>query len=457
MNYLFKAVLTEKGWQENVRITVDGSGTITKICPDAAGGDAEYIHGYALPGFQNAHSHAFQYAMCGLAECFSPGNTPGNFWSWRDAMYRVALAISPEQMENIAAMLYAEMLKNGYTSVAEFHYVHHDVSGKPYGNLSEMGERLVAAAERAGIRITLLPVFYCKGGFGKAANIMQRRFISASYQDYLQLLDASSVSVKYYRNASIGAAAHSLRAVEERDLIAASLLSAVYPFHLHISEQQQEIEDCIAYYGQRPVEWLYNHVEVNENFHLIHATHLNDDEVKAVASSKAHVVLCPSTEGNLGDGRFRLKDFRNRKGRWSIGSDSQIGLGYLEELRILDYAQRIHSHRRDTFVTETSGNSGFNALEESWFGGKKAMGTAIADTFFEVGAPLDAVVFDANWLLLATASEKNRCNTIVYSAQQRHILGTMTDGKWVVKDGIHFSEEEINRLFVRSLHEINMR
>ena len=270
MKYTFKGLLQNTGWIENAAVTVDEQGIITNISENnSSEPDSEYINGYAIPGFQNAHSHAFQYAMAGLAEKHNTGANPDDFWSWREAMYQLALSVSPEQLEAIAAMLYSEMVRNGYTHVAEFHYVHHDKNGQSYNNLAEMGARLVAAAQKAGINITLVPIFYQKGGFGQAPNDRQRRFISPDIDSYLKLLQASEKACKTYTGANIGIGIHSMRGVEPGDIakIAKSGPQDI-PFHIHISEQLKEIEDSIAYLGKRPAEWMLENVEMNDRFHL---------------------------------------------------------------------------------------------------------------------------------------------------------------------------------------------
>jgi len=454
-SYTFKAILTDNGWLEDATVNIDSDGKILSV-ESLENSDSEKINGFALPGFQNAHSHAFQYAMAGLAEYFETDTNPDDFWSWRDAMYRVALSLSPEQMEDVAAMLYAAMLRHGYTSVAEFHYVHHQKDGTHYENLSELGERLVAAAKKTGIRITLIPMFYQKGNFGMEPNELQRRFIFKNFDEYLQLLEASKKSVSFYEKANLAVGSHSLRAVQKDDLIETAKLSSEYPFHIHIAEQLKEIKDCVDFYGKRPAEWLLENTNVNENFNLIHCTHLNDFEVEHIAKSGANVVLCPSTEGNLGDGRFRFADYQNCKGNWSIGTDSQISVNPLEDLRILDYGQRIYTHRRDTFFKEKSGDSGFNALKTIWKSGRKAMNFQ-NERFFKKGDYFDAVVFDAKAPLLASSSLKNLCNTIVYASDQSHILGTIISGDWLVKEGKHRGFDEISSKFIHTLNTLKIR
>ncbi|MFT4061848.1 MAG: formimidoylglutamate deiminase [Edaphocola sp.] len=453
--YRFKGLLTENGWLENAVVSLGTDGNITDINTDTHA-PATYVDGYAVPGFQNAHSHAFQYAMAGLAEYFEGPEVPDDFWSWRNAMYRVALALDPADMETVATMLYAEMLRNGYTSVAEFHYVHHDENGKKYNNLAEMGERLVAAAQRTGIRITLVPICYQTGNFGIPSYDLQRRFISHTIEEYYQLFEASKQAVSHYEHANLAAGAHSLRAVGKEDLIAVSKMARQYPFHIHVAEQLKEINDCQAYYGCRPAEWLLAHCDVNSNYNLVHCTHLADNEVAGIARSGANVVLCPSTEGNLGDGRFRFKEYQQHGGKWSIGTDSQISVNHLEDLRLLDYVQRTNTHRRDTFFHPQRGDSGFNALHMAHTAGRAAMGEKVA-TPFAIGQSFDAVIIDAQAPLIATSSLKNICNTLVYAGDTSHLMGTMVAGKWVAQNNKHQHHEAIAQEFMATMKRLKLR
>lgn len=422
--FRFKALLQNQGWLENAAISVDDLGKITAISQES---DGEFINGYAIPAFQNAHSHAFQYAMAGLAENHAGDD---DFWSWREAMYSLALNLNPDEMKTIATMLYAEMLRLGYSNVAEFHYVHHDKDGNPYNNLATMGEAVVEAAKEAGIKITLIPIFYQKGGFGIEPNERQRRFISKTFDDYAKLFSASAELCEKYSHANIAVGIHSMRGVNHEDILRViNNLPNNIPFHIHVSEQLKEVEDCVNYLGKRPVEWLLDNCELNERFHLVHATHLTEDETENLAKSQANVVLCPSTEGNLGDGLFPLRQFQKFGENWSIGTDSHIGLNPLEELRLLDYGQRLISHKRNTF----SGDSGLFAINKATIAGRKAMNNFTKD-FFAVGEPFDACVIKADAPLLEYVKLENLTSTIVYSTDSSQILGTFVDGKVVAKD-----------------------
>jgi formimidoylglutamate deiminase len=457
--YYFKGILQNTGWKENTGFSVSNKGIITDISSfDPQNKSSEMIDGFAIPGFQNAHSHAFQYAMAGLAERHeNTTSTPDDFWGWREAMYQLALRMNPEQMEAIATMLYAEMARHGYTNVAEFHYVHHDKNGKPYANLAEMGNSLISAAKSVGIGITLVPIFYQKGGFGQEPNDRQRRFISPTIDTYLELLESSREACKHYQQANIAIGIHSMRGVEPSDIaeIAKSGPQDI-PFHIHVSEQLKEIEDAVKYLGKRPVEWLLDHVDMNDRFHLVHATHLTDDEISGIAKSEANVVLCPSTEGNLGDGLFPLRKYQENDGKWSIGTDSHIGLNPLEELRLLDYGQRLISHKRNTYSSRYQEDSGMYAIEMATKTGRKAMNNFTTD-FFKVGEPLNACIIDASSPLLATTSTKNRTSTIVYATDPNMQLGTIANGEMIVNNRSHTKYLGIKEQFVKTINELKNR
>lgn len=455
-SYYVKGLLQNDGWQEDVTVTVDDNGCIESI-DKGKQADAIELNGYALPGFQNAHSHAFQYAMAGLAEIHDIGANPDDFWSWRDAMYKLALSVDPDQMEAIAAMLYAEMLRHGYTHVAEFHYVHHDKNGRHYANLSEMGERMIAAAQSVGIGITLIPIFYQKGGFGKDPVEGQKRFLSHDADQYYRLLEASRKSCELYDRANVAIGIHSLRGVDPQVIKeVARDGDQDLPFHIHISEQLKEVEDSIAYLGKRPVEWMLDNVEMDGRYHLVHATHLTDHEVKGIAQSGAHVVLCPSTEGNLGDGLFPLRRFQELGGKWSIGTDSHIGINPLEELRILDYGQRLITHKRNTFVSPTEGDSGRYAIDMALQSGRRAMGND-QHTYFEVGAPFDAFIMSSDAPLLAVSGTEKVLSTLVYSSDASHHLATIARGRCVVSYNKHVKYETIKSQFVKTIKDLGSR
>ncbi|WP_187260518.1 formimidoylglutamate deiminase [Pontibacter beigongshangensis] len=425
--YRFDYLLLKDAWMQPAYVGIDREGVVQYLSSEKPATTAaiEAVAGAALPGFQNAHSHAFQFGMAGMAEIHEKG-AADDFWTWREAMYTCALRYNPSELKSVAVELYRQMLRNGYTQVAEFHYLHHDKEGKPYANLAETGERLVEAAAEAGIKITLIPVFYQKGDFGKEPHSKQRRFISKDTDAYLKLLESSLRAISGYPKASLGFGVHSLRAV------AAAAIVATYangpkglPFHVHAAEQLKEVEACVEYLGQRPVEWLLNNMAVGPGFHLVHCTHMTTEETKRLAQSGATVILCPGTEANLGDGIFSLGDYAGHGGAWAIGTDSQISLNPLEDLRWLDYAQRLTTHKRNTFD-----NGAAHMVRNSILHGRKAMGEN-AEEYFSLGKPLDAAVYDLTRPALAQANPTHLLPAIVYTADSSALLGTMVNGKWV--------------------------
>jgi formimidoylglutamate deiminase len=428
--YAFPHLLLKDGWLSPAYVGVDQQGLIQYLSSEAPaepGSSVQRVNGVALPGFQNAHSHAFQYGMAGMAEQHAVG-TRDDFWSWREAMYACAETFSPEQTEQVATTLYQHLLRNGYTSVVEFHYLHHDPTGRPYANLAEMGERLVAAARTAGIKITLVPVFYQKGDFGREPQPRQRRFISPTLDSYFNILDASRQAVTHYERARLGFGVHSLRAVEAADVLATHAQGPTdLPFHLHAAEQTLEVERSLAHLGARPVEWLLDNLPLSDRFHLVHCTHMTPDETSRLARSGAQVVLCPGTEGNLGDGIFPLVDYAEAGGSWSIGTDSHISLNPLEDLRWLDYGQRLIHRRRNIFADGAS-----VLVEKTFFAGQRAAGRTVTN-YFALGQPLDAVVYDLNQPLLAQAGTQHLLSAVLYTTDPSAVIGTLVDGQWAYR------------------------
>jgi formimidoylglutamate deiminase len=450
----FQSLLQKNNWLTPAFVGVDDRGTIQYLSnekPQQAIA-VEVVDGFALPGFQNAHSHAFQYAMAGLAENHAVG-TDDDFWTWREEMYKCALSVDPDQAQAIAAMLYAEMVRHGYTHVAEFHYVHHDKDGGAYNNLAEMGARMVEAAKIAGINITLIPVFYQKGEFGLDPQPRQRRFISKTVDNYFKLLEASSQAIKKQSHAQLGFSVHSLRAVDLKDIVTTyNQGPKEIPFHVHVAEQKKEIADCLAHCGKRPMQWMLENLAVSERFHLVHSTHLDDTELHQLAASKANVVLCPSTEGNLGDGIFRMKEYVKLGGHWTIGTDSHIGLNPFEELRMIDYRQRLVTNLRNTI----EGDAATYLVNESVTQGRIAMGRKSAD-HFAIGQPFDALVINGKTHLLADTSEKNRLASILYTSDSSRNLGTIVTGKWVVKNQHHVAGATIKTAFSKAMQQLKNR
>jgi formimidoylglutamate deiminase len=429
----FKALCQKDKWISPAFVEINNDGKILSIDnQNKTNHSVENIEGIALPALVNSHSHAFQYAMNGMAEVHTHHNAD-DFWSWREAMYQVALSISPEEMEATATILYTEMLRVGYGEVVEFHYLHHNKNGQMYDFLPEMSVRLLKAAQNAGIKITLVPIFYQKGGFGKNHTDGQKRFISKDFDTYLKLFEAVKNEVKKYKNASLGVGFHSLRAMspELLPIFIDVFTKEKYPIHLHIAEQLLEIKDCLNYLHARPVEWLLNNAPLNQQWNLTHCTHLTDFETLKLAKTQANVILCPSTEGNLGDGIFNYKNFQNYGGKFAIGTDSHIGLNPAEELRWLDYGQRLRTHNRQTFINDNQNNSGKNALSTLFFTGKKTAGKFFNE-FFEVGNDFDALVLDAKNPIVQRQNLEYLLSSWLYGLDCNAYLGTIINGEWKI-------------------------
>ena len=455
----FQSLLTRQGWVENACVVIDHDGIILNVSentPHQIGSsplDIEEIYGLGLPGFQNAHSHAFQYAMAGIAEHLPDAAFHDDFWTWREAMYNLALRMTPEEMEAIATLLYTEMLRCGITAVTEFHYLHHDASGKPYANLAEMGMRLLAAAKTAGIHMTLVPVMYEHGGFGRPLTKGQTRFQTSGLNGYQRLLEATRKAAQGHPDTAIGVGVHSLRAVSTKDTIKLLGAPETGPIHLHVAEQRREVDDCVAHLGKRPVQWLLDNLPLDARFHLVHATHMNEAEAKALGQSRASVVICPSTEGNLGDGIFALQTYRQNGGGCAIGTDSQIGISPFEELRWLDYVQRLKAEKRNVVCRQGGEDSGTLLLTEAWERGRSAMGLPKGD-FFAEGEPLDAAIIDPDHPIMIGKPHERRVGSIVYAGDPTCLLGTMRRGKWLVKKGEHIGHELVKRSYRQAVAKL---
>ena len=454
-SWRFDALWREDGWLENAYVVTDDEGKILEISANPPRHEVESVAGYAAPGFQNAHSHAFQYAMAGLAEHMLGDND--DFWSWRNAMYALALTVSPEDLAAIAAMLYTEMLRNGFTAVAEFHYLHHDPKGDRYANPATMAQALIQAARETGIQLTLIPIFYRTGDFAKPGFSEQRRFLSASLDDYFKLHEATRRAGLASERCATGVGVHSLRAGSPEEIVAImGSFAPDSPRHIHIAEQQKEVDGCLAALGQRPVAWLLDHLPVDDRFHLVHATHINREEMVGIARSGATVVLCPSTEGNLGDGFFPLRDYRRESGSWAIGTDSHIGLSPMEELRWLDYGQRMRLEKRNSLCLQAGEDGGETAFRQSLIGGYRAMGLGEMRSFAP-GSPFDAVVLDSRHPLLGSRPPERRLATWLYACDASAFLGVLCSGRWVIQAGRHHRLDSVSQNFRGAMRQLRSR
>ncbi|WP_284257999.1 formimidoylglutamate deiminase [Acidocella aquatica] len=419
----FRHALLPTGWAKNVRLSIR-DGMISGVEEDARPHDE--AGAIALPGMPNLHSHSFQRALAGLTEHRGEGRE--NFWTWRDLMYHFALRMNPDDIEAVATQAFVEMLEGGFSAVAEFHYLHHAPDGKPYDDIAEMASRLGAAAAAAGIDLTLLPVFYAHAGFGGTPPATaQRRFIN-DIGSYARLHE------RCQQIANTGVAPHSLRAVTPEELHALVTIAGAAPLHIHIAEQTAEVEDCVAWSGLRPVDWLMRHVPVAANWCLVHATHVTPAECTGMAASGAVVGLCPVTEANLGDGIFPIRDF---SGKYGIGSDSNVLIGVAEELRMLEYSQRLGLRQRNVMATAAARSTATAMFQGAVTGGAQALG-AIGG--LAVGAP-------ANIVALAGDDPDIALAQFVFATRAPVVKDVWVRGRHCVRDGRHELAESSRKRF----------
>lgn len=404
------------GWADDVLLQSDTAGCWALVQPAASSeqaATAERLAGPVLPGLVDAHSHAFQRAIAGLTERSPAGQD--DFWSWRDRMYAAALRITPQQVEAIATHLYAELLSSGYTQVCEFHYLHNDVDGTPYAEPAEMALALVRAARSVGIGLTLLPTLYLRSGFGATGlRDDQRRFASS----VSSILESAAGITGVHPLVTTGVAVHSLRAAD-RAAIEGLVRGAAHaaPVHIHIAEQRREVEECLSMHGQRPIEWLLANAPVDARWNLVHATHASRDELAGLRQTGASIVLCPSTEANLGDGVFDLPGWLGASGRWSIGSDSHVTRSWSEELRLLEYSQRLALRERNVAARAVLRESTAAALFDGALeGGSAAAGVPLAG--LAVGQRADFMVLDADAPALLGVPPEHVLDAVVFSSPQ---------------------------------------
>jgi formimidoylglutamate deiminase len=452
---LAEYALLPDGWKKDVFLEWDTTGCLRKVSVDQPSAIAPKAAGRVLPGMANLHSHAFQRAMSGLTEYRA--NPTDSFWSWRTLMYGFAQKLTPSALQAVALQLYIEMLKAGYTSVCEFHYLHHDIGGKPYTAPGEMSACLIAAAEEAGIGLTLLPVMYQYSGFGsKPPHPGQARFIN-SPEWMIDLLQHLQRTHPQHAGLRYGVAPHSLRAVSPESL--QTLLSALHqidqqaPVHIHIAEQLQEVEDSIAICGARPVEWLLDHAPLDRHWCLVHATHMTEAETLMLARSGAVAGICPSTEANLGDGIFNGAHYAQAGGNWGIGSDSHVSVCLREELRLYEYSQRL-LHRQRNVLTGSTGNSvGAYLYQQALAGGASASGRPIAG--LAVGQRADLIVLDDQHPDLSGKHGDTLLDSLIFANHgPSPIRDVMAGGKWMVRQGRHAGEETAGNAYRHTLHQL---
>jgi len=439
--FVERALLPD-GWADDVRVAIDANGRIDAVSRgvEAAAGDVCLDGRALLPAPCNLHSHAFQRAMAGMTEHRSAGRD--SFWTWRELMYRFVRRLTPGQIEAIAALVYMEMLEAGYAAVGEFHYLHHRTSGQPYDRITETTERIFAAARETGIGLTHLPVLYAYGGAGEQAlKAGQIRFANDldAYANLVQ--EARAVArAELDCDARVGIAPHSLRATSPQQLKAITRAFSSGPVHIHIAEQPAEVEEVTQWLGERPVAWLLSHVDVDARWCLVHATHMTSEETAALAGSGAVAGLCPITESNLGDGIFNGPEFIGAGGRFGIGSDSNVRIALAEELRVLEYSQRLN-HRARNVLLAGEGSIGNELYRRALDGGAAALGRESGA--IRTGCFADLVAVDRGDLAFHGRGDERLLDSWVFAADDRVVTDVWSAGRHCVREGRHRNREAI--------------
>lgn len=439
-----QTLLQGESWREQVILSINSGGIITSIDQGEKSAADKMLDGIVVAGMPNAHSHTFQRLIAGMTG--RSGGSHDSFWSWRDAMYHCAGNISPAQFADASTWVLIEMLKAGYTTCAEFHYLHHQPGGASYANPAEMSERLLEAASNSGISLTLLPVLYNTAGFGETEpGEMQRRFVS-SPQRYLQLLESCQKMTSSQPLVTLGLAPHSLRAVPGPVLneVLQAWPDTQCPIHIHIAEQPAEIDSCLAHLGARPVEWLLEHFPVDERWCLVHATHMSAGELQGAADCGAIAGLCPTTEADLGDGFFQTGEWLNAGGRFAIGSDSNVRISVAEELRLLEYNERNNSGKRNV-LSQPGSTCGRFLYQHAAQSGAAAAGQPVGR--LEPGYRADLLELDSRHELLAGRQGDDVLDSFIFAGDQSMINSVWVAGQRLVHQGQHAREDEFRARF----------
>ncbi|MFK4485167.1 formimidoylglutamate deiminase [Bradyrhizobium sp. USDA 336] len=445
----FASALLPSGWANDVQVVIT-AGAIAAVTPGVAPAAGDERHAIALPGLASLHSHAFQRGMAGLAEL--RGDSTDTFWTWRETMYRFALAMTPDDVAAVATLLYVEMLEQGFTRVGEFHYLHHDRDGSPYADPAEMAARIAQAAEASGIALTLLPSFYAHGSFGGAApHAGQRRFI-CSVDQFAALMTASRQAISALPGANIGVAPHSLRAVTPDELAAIIPLTEGGPVHIHAAEQVKEVEDCLAWSGRRPVQWLLEHAPVDQRWCLIHATHMTSEEVTAFAKTGAVAGLCPITEASLGDGTFSAREFVDAGGSFGVGTDSNVLIGAADELRQLEYGQRLKHRQRNVLSGGAGRSTGRSLFDGALAGGARALAQPAIGLV--PGARADIITLDTAHPSLAGRAQDAIIDGWIFAAGGAAVDCVWASGRKVVEGGQHGLRQAARERFNASMRRL---
>lgn len=442
----FDHALLKPGWAEHVRIGIDAEGHVRSIATDAEPGRDDQRHRLGLPGMANLHSHAFQRAMAGLSEFRAPGRD--SFWSWRDLMYRFVARLTPDDVEAITSLAYCEMLETGFTGVGEFHYLHNQPDGQSYADPAEMSQRIVAAADTTGIALSLMPVLYRWSGFGKRpAEAHQARFVNTPDR-FAALHSGAKRVLDTTPRGRLGVAPHSLRAVDQDDFPALLQLAEGGPVHIHIAEQIAEVTACQEALATTPVDYLLRHADIDDRWCLVHATHMTPDETNALANSKAVAGLCPQTEANLGDGIFPAPQFLKQGGRYGVGSDSQIRIDLAEELRLLEYGQRLTLQQRNVLAGPGQ-STGLELYRNAATGGAQAI--AQGTGHIEPGQPADIVTLNLDQPVLWAPDPTAIVSSWIFSGDGRCVETVYVSGRTVVENGRAKARDEVEQRFAGQL------
>lgn len=433
-----KRALLAEGWAKNVRIGFE-HGTITSIQKGSKASSSDVMVDTLLPALGNLHSHSFQRAMAGMTEFRATGRD--SFWTWRELMYRFVDWITPEQLEAIAALVFLEMQEAGYASVAEFHYVHHQRGGEHYTDRAELSKRIFAAASLTGIGLTHLPVLYTYGGAGELPLAQGQLRFGNDIDNFLELVESASLSLIHLpADTKMGIAPHSLRATSPNDLARIVPQFSNNPIHIHIAEQPKEVQDVQKWLGTTPVDWLLKNVEVNRNWCLIHATHMTDDEAIRMARSGAVAGLCPITEANLGDGPFKGQVYLKAGGAFGVGSDSNVNISLVEELRTLEYSQRLRDIARNVMVVD-QGSVGQTLYTGAARGSAQALGRNAGE--ISVGRLADFVAIDTTMPALCALSTEQVLDGLVFVAKDNVVTDVWSAGRHSVQNGRHVARDKI--------------
>ncbi|MEQ5872783.1 formimidoylglutamate deiminase [Sagittula sp. NFXS13] len=441
-----KNALLSDGWANDVRIETDSTRIATlRIGSKSAPGDT--LVDTLLPALSNLHSHSFQRAMAGMTEYRA--SQRDSFWSWRELMYRFVDRLTPEQIEAIAALTFLEMQEAGYAAVAEFHYVHHQPDGRAYDDKAELSARICAAAGHTGIGLTLLPVLYSYGGAGQTQLAGGQLRFGNTPEAYLALIDAALTHLSDLPgDAGLGIAPHSLRATCPDELAQVLAARPAGPVHIHVAEQVKEVEDVSAWLGQRPVEWLLDHTDVGPDWCLIHATHMTDAETRAMAASGAVAGLCPITEANLGDGAFNGATYLEAGGAFGVGSDSNVRISLTEELRTLEYSQRLRDVARNVLASDAL-STGATLYQGASTGGARAL--ARDSGRIETGALADLVAIDSATPALCALGNDRLLDGLVFAAADTAVTDLWSAGRHQVRGGRHIARDTIEKNYRQAM------